>query len=78
MEKDFVAEARKGDQQTRTLICLEALRTDPTVKHRHLRKALETYKACLASNDWPGYSQEIQTLDLNKAPSEAPAPITFA
>jgi len=43
-----------------------------------LIKALETYKACLASNDWPGYSQEIQTLDLNKAPSEAPAPITFA
>jgi len=40
MEKDFVAEARKGDQQTRTLICLEALRTDGTVKHRHLRKAL--------------------------------------
>ena len=41
-------------------------------------KALETYKACLASNDWPGYSQEIQTLDLNKSPTEAPAPITFA
>jgi len=40
MEKNFVAEARKGDQQTRTLICLEALRTDGTVKHRHLRKAL--------------------------------------
>jgi hypothetical protein len=40
MEKDFVADARKGDQQTRTLICLEALRTDGTVKHRHLRKAL--------------------------------------
>jgi exodeoxyribonuclease VIII len=41
-------------------------------------KAVETYKACLASNDWPGYSQEIQTLDLNKAPTDAPAPITFA
>jgi hypothetical protein len=40
MNKDFVAEARKGVQQTRTLICLEALRTDGTVKHRHLRKAL--------------------------------------
>jgi hypothetical protein len=40
MNKDFVAEARKGDQQTRTLICLEALRADGTVKHRHLRKAL--------------------------------------
>jgi hypothetical protein len=40
MNRDFVAEARKGDQQTRTLICLEALRTDGTVKHRHLRKAL--------------------------------------
>ena len=41
-------------------------------------KAVETYKACLASNDWPGYSQEIQTLDLNKAPTDAPSPITFA
>jgi len=41
MNKDFIAEARQGDQQTRTLICLEALRRDPTVKHRHLRKALK-------------------------------------
>ena len=40
MNRDFIAEARQGDRQTRTLICLEALRTDPTVKHRHLRKAL--------------------------------------
>jgi len=40
MDRDFIAEARTGDQQTRTLICLEALRRDQTVKHRHLRKAL--------------------------------------
>ncbi len=40
MDRDFIAEARKGDQQTRTLICLEALRREPTLKHRHIRKAL--------------------------------------
>ena len=41
-------------------------------------KAVETYKGCLASGEWPGYSQDIQTLDLNKAPTEAAAPINFA
>jgi len=41
-------------------------------------KAVDLYKSCLASNDWPGYPQEIQTLDLNKAPSESAAPINFA
>lgn len=41
-------------------------------------KALETYKACMASGEWPGYAQDIQTLDLNKGPSDAAAPINFA
>ena len=41
-------------------------------------KAVDSYKACLASGEWPGYSQDIQTLDLNKAPTEAAAPINFA
>lgn len=41
-------------------------------------KALETYKACSASGEWPGYAQDIQTLDLNKGPSDAAAPINFA
>lgn len=41
-------------------------------------KAIETYKACMASGEWPGYAQDIQTLDLNKGPSDAAAPINFA
>lgn len=41
-------------------------------------KALETYKDCMASGEWPGYAQDIQTLDLNKGPSDAAAPINFA
>jgi len=41
-------------------------------------KALETYKTCMTSGEWPGYAQDIQTLDLNKAPSDAAAPINFA
>jgi hypothetical protein len=40
MERDFIAEARQQDRQTRVLIAIDALRKDPTVKHRHLRKAL--------------------------------------
>jgi len=40
MDRNFIEEARNGDQETRTLIAIEALMKDPTVKHRHLRKAL--------------------------------------
>lgn len=41
-------------------------------------KAVEAYKTCSASGEWPGYAQDIQTLDLNKGPSDAAAPINFA
>ena len=45
MDRDFIEEARNGDQETRTLIAIEALMKDPTVKHRHLRKALRDRKS---------------------------------
>jgi hypothetical protein len=41
-------------------------------------KAVDLYKSCLASNDWPGYPQDIQTLDLNATPASSNAPINFA
>jgi hypothetical protein len=41
-------------------------------------KAVDLYKACLAAGDWPGYSQEIQTIDLNAMPTASAAPINFA
>jgi exodeoxyribonuclease VIII len=41
-------------------------------------KAVDLYKACLASGDWHGYSQEIQTIDLNAMPTASAAPINFA
>jgi hypothetical protein len=40
MQRDFIEEARQQDRQTRVLIAIDALTKDPTVKHRHLRKAL--------------------------------------
>lgn len=40
MDRDFIAEARKADKPTRSIAALEVLRLDPTVKGRHLRKAL--------------------------------------
>jgi len=40
--------------------------------------AMKTYKECSETNNWPGYSEEVQVIDSNKAASAAPAPIQFA
>lgn len=40
-------------------------------------KAVTLYKSCTALGEWPGYPDEIQTLDLN-APTTAATPISFA
>lgn len=40
-------------------------------------KAVTLYKSCSALGEWPGYSDEIQTIDLN-APTSAATPINFA
>ena len=39
--------------------------------------ALKTYKQCSEANDWPGYSEEIQVIDSNKAATTA-TQINFA
>lgn len=40
-------------------------------------KAVSLYKSCSALDEWPGYSDEVQTIDLN-APTSASTPINFA
>lgn len=40
-------------------------------------KAVTLYKSCTALGEWPGYSDEITTIDLN-APTSAATPINFA
>ncbi len=40
-------------------------------------KAVTLYKSCSALGEWPGYSEEVQTIDLN-APTSAATPINFA
>jgi hypothetical protein len=40
-------------------------------------KAVTLYKSCTALGEWPGYSDEVQTIDLN-APTSAATPINFA
>ena len=39
--------------------------------------ALQTYKACSEANEWPGYSEEVQVIDSNKAATAATV-INFA
>lgn len=39
--------------------------------------ALQTYKACTESNNWPGYPEEVQVVDSNKAAASA-TQINFA
>jgi len=39
--------------------------------------ALQTYKACSEANEWPGYSEEVQVIDSNKAATAATT-INFA
>jgi exodeoxyribonuclease VIII len=41
-------------------------------------KAVELYKACTALNEWPGYPDEVQVIDINAQATKAPAPISFA
>lgn len=41
-------------------------------------KAVELYKACTALNEWPGYSDDVQVIDINAQTSKAPTPISFA
>ena len=38
---------------------------------------MKTYKECSESNNWPGYSEEVQVIDSNKAASAATT-INFA
>jgi PDDEXK-like domain of unknown function (DUF3799) len=40
-------------------------------------KAVTLYKSCTALGEWPGYSDDVQTIDLN-APTSAATPINFA
>lgn len=40
--------------------------------------AIKSYKACSALDEWPGYPDDVQVIDIGGAKTSAPSPINFA
>lgn len=61
--------------------CIAVYELEPTAVDRgreRIRQALKIYSECKASNNWPGYSEGVQALDIPRwAYSDDEAPVFF-